>query len=118
MSLLNKINLKSIYLGYILIGVSINGFFGIFLSENNPGTPKWAWYGLAIIGGIIIGLKTLKFPYKKRLNVVFADLIFTSIFIFFATLNWPKGINFIVGPFVGIFFLYYVINQKFLQNLK
>ena len=105
-------NRKLIYMGYILIGIAINGYFGIFLPADNPGTPKWAWYILAITGIGIVGLQTSKIPRPKRLKKTLFDLLFIVIFIFFALLPLPNGLNFLVGSAVGVYFLYYVIDKK------
>lgn len=106
-----------VYLGYILLGIAINGFFGIYLPNKNPGTPSWAWGLLAIIGISIIGVKTLKLPKKKKFNAILADVIFVSILTLFALISLPCGINFIIGSVLAVFYLYYVIVPRFLHYI-
>ncbi len=115
---LKRINRSVSYVGYLLIAIASNGFFAIYLPDNNPGTPRIAWFILAIIGGIIIGFKTLRFPQKKRLKIIVYDLIYTLILISFALFSLPFGINFILGSIIAILFLYYQIDQKILIQLN
>lgn len=101
-----------------MIGIAINGFFAIYLPDDNPGTSLTSWLLLAIIGGIIVGLKTLRFPQKERLKIVVYDLVYTLILVFFALLSLPFGINFILGPIIAVLFLYFQIDQKILVKLN
>lgn len=72
---------------------------------------------MAIIGGIIIGLKTLRLPQKERLKIVVYDLVYTLILVSFALLSLSLGMNFILGPIIAVLFLYYQIDQKILIKL-
>lgn len=109
-----------------MIAIASNGFFAIYLPDNNPGTPRIAWFILAIIGGITIGFKTLRFPQKKRLKIIVYDLIYTLILISFALFSLPFGINFILGSIIAIYrflnydnnFRIYIINITILKFFK
>lgn len=83
------------YIGYILIGIAINGFFSIYLPENNPAVSWIAWFALAVIGGFIVLFKTFRFSSKKRLKIIAYDLIYLFILIFFALFSLPYAMNFI-----------------------
>lgn len=117
MNILQKINCNISYFGYLLISIAINGFFSIYLPDDSPGTPRWAWYFLAIIGASIVGLKTLRFPQAKRCKIIASDILFISILLFFSILQLPYGINFIIGIIFSTFFLRYYIHRKFLIKL-
>ncbi|MDN6630546.1 MAG: hypothetical protein L0K90_04700, partial [Staphylococcus equorum] len=99
------------------IAIASNGFFALYLPDDQPGTSLISWLLLAIIGGIIVGLKTLRFPSDVRLKIVFYDLIYIAILLFFALFSLPFGINFILGSVVAVLFLYHQIDSKILIKL-
>lgn len=101
-----------------MIAIASNGFFAIYLPDDNPGTPLIFWLLLAIIGGIIVGLKTLRFPQKERLKIVGYDLIYILILIAFPLFSLPFGINFILGSILAVLFLRYQIDRKILEELN
>jgi len=117
MSKINWINRKVSYLGYVLLGIAINGFFGIFLQSENPGTPSWLWYLLAIIGIVIIALKTLKFDKQDRVKISLLDILYVFILVAFALIPMTAGLNFIIGSIIGVLILYFIIDHKFLRKI-
>lgn len=118
MNFLSKINRSVSYIAYILIGIAINGFFSIYLPEHNSVRAGIAWFALALIGGIIVILKTLRFSPEKRLRIMLYDLVYLFILIFFALFSLPFAINFILGSIIAVLFLYYQIDQKILIDLN
>ena len=101
-----------------MIGIASNGYFAIYLPDDDPGAPLISWLLMAIIGGIIVGLKTLRFPQKERLKIVVYDLVYTLVLVLAALISLPFGINFILGPIIAVLFLYFQIDQKILVKLN
>lgn len=117
MSFLKMIDRKKAISAYLFIGIAINGFFSIYLLSDNPSTPRFAWYFLAIIGGVILIGKTFKFNKKDQLKIILMDSLFILIFVNFALISMPWGINFIIGSILGVLFLYFIIDKTYLQYL-
>lgn len=101
-----------------MIAIASNGFFAIYLPYDNPGTTLISWLLLAIVGGIIVGLKTLKFPPKERLKIVIYDFVYILILISFALFSLPFGINFIIGSILAVLFFNKQIDKKILVQLN
>lgn len=98
-----------------MIGIAINGYFGIFQASDNPGTPSWAWLSLAVIGTVIIGAKTLNAPQNKRMKLLLADLLFIGILLFFVWIPLPNGMNYVIGPVLAAIYLHFYINARLLN---
>lgn len=91
-----KVNRNVSWFGYLLVGITTNGIFGIYLINNNPGTSLFNWILLGLLGEMIIILKTLRFPVEERFKLVLADLAYLFILVGFGLVPMPRGVNILI----------------------
>nr|RAV93761.1 hypothetical protein DBT53_08855 [Aerococcus mictus] len=99
-------------LGYIMLMVSLLGFFSIYLHSSS--SPLSIWVILMLIGGSIVGWKTLKFSSQIQIKLVLCDLLFILNFYILSKWELKYGLNYILAGFLGSILITY-INEKFLK---
>lgn len=117
MMMKEKITRGISWLGYLLLAISNNGIFGIYLTQDQPETPLSAWLMLGIVGGVILILKTLRFQADEKSKIFFGDVIYLLILVVFGLSPLNRGINIVIGSIVAVVYLYYFIDRTYLVKL-
>lgn len=107
-----------VIISYIFMAIAINGFFSIYLTSDNPGTPRSLWFLLFLAGGIFVVGKTFKFDKEEQIKLALLDLLFIGILMGFAFISMPWGLNYIIGSILAVLLLYFVIDKKYLRQLN
>lgn len=95
-----------------------NGIFGIYLANENPGTPLLVWLVLGLIGIGILTFKTLRFESSERFEIIIKDLVYGAVFLLAGFIKLHYGLNIVIGSVLAVLYLYYVIDRKYLIKLE
>ncbi len=61
-----------------------------------------------LVGGCIVGWKTLKFPSQEQIKLVLCDLLFILNFYILSKWELNYGLNYILAGFLGLILISYI----------
>ncbi len=96
--------------GYILVIISIVGFFGYYLPSEDA--TFWQW-GLTFSTGLaLLTPKNKHVPRKKRIRVLVFDLVYFLLLLVFALFKMPYGINLLALTIIGAILIVPLLNES------
>lgn len=108
-ALSNKTVRLSVF-GYILVIISLVGFFGYYLPSEDA--TVWQW-GLTFSTSLaLLASKNRHVPRKKRTRTLVFDFMYFLLLLVFALFKMPYGINLLALTIIGAILIVPLLNES------